>query len=342
MTDKDPTFSVIMPVYNCREWIRDAVVSVLDQDDHDFELIIVDDASTDDSVSAIADLIADDRRLHLIQRTTNGNAASARNTGLEVCKGRLIAFLDADDLWNPTRLSAHRAVFEAHPDAALVFSDFQGFGGNGGDERPFLTSERHLSVAAATHLDGPYDLCGGLFRIYRCRKSISTFIALNYNVLFMHSVTLSRKALDAQASWFPKSLNVCEDLEFFLRVIESGSAIFLPENLAWYRRRPKSLTALEEGFFRGMVQFHSDNLERCRARFTTDEVGQYQARIAQLRMNLAWQLRLKNATAESRRQCWLAFRESPNWATAKVLAKSLAWGYPGFSNWLRNLNQRGR
>lgn len=318
-----PTFSVIMPVYNCRQWIREAVISVLAQTEQDFELIVVDDCSTDGSVEAISDLVSRDCRIRLIRRTTNGNAATARNTGLEVSTGSLIAFLDADDLWLPTRLSSHLTVFKAYPEASMVFSDFRGFGGALGEEPPYLTAQRDLLKVSANHLDGPFRLPGSNLEIYRCRESLSTFIAINYSLMYPHSVTLSRTAVMAQPYWFPQHLAVCEDLEFFLRILENGFTIFLSETLAWYRQRSGSLTALHEGFFRGMIQFHSANLERRRTRFTLDEVRAYKVRIAALRTSLAWQLSLTGAAAESRQQYWLAFRTSPSWSGAIGFAKSL-------------------
>jgi glycosyltransferase involved in cell wall biosynthesis len=321
-TSAPPSFSVIMPVYNCRPWIREAVLSVLDQTEQSFELIVVDDCSTDGSGEAIADLVQREPRIRVIRRTSKGNAASARNTGLEAAKAAFIAFLDADDLWLPARLSSHLAVFQAHPETALVFSDFRGFGSDLGEEQPHLMCERDLPRIAAAHLEGPFELHGSSVQIYRCRKSLSAFIAVNYNLLFMHSITLSRKALVDQPRWFPTDLDVCEDLEFFLRILEKGVTIFLPETLAWYRRRPGSLTNREEEFFRGMIQFHSANLERCRLRLTPDEVRAYQARISSFRLSLGWQLRQRRALTESRRQYWLAFRMFPTWRGAMFFAKS--------------------
>ena len=324
-----------MPVYNCRQWIREAVQSVLAQTDQDFELIIVDDCSTDGSVEEITDLIADDLRIKLIRRTQNGNAAVARNTGLEASSGELIAFLDADDFWEPTRLSAHSHVFDAYPETSMVFSDFRGFGGDVAEESPYLTVERNLISVAASDLDGPWPVRGTTFEIYKCRESLSTFISLNYNLIFMHSVTLSRRALIEQPYWFPTHLKVCEDLEFFLRVLESGPTVFLPEVLAWYRRRAQSLTNQEESFFRGMLQFHVANLDLRRSRFTAREIRAYKSRISQLRTSLAWQLRLRRAFAESRDQYWLAFCAAPTLRGARMLASSLIPGR------LRNMMRSG-
>jgi glycosyltransferase involved in cell wall biosynthesis len=192
-----PTFSIIMPAYNCRPWIRQSVLSVLGQSEPDFELIIVDDASSDGTLDAVADLAQGDARIRLIRTSANAGAASARNAGLQASRGRLLAFLDADDLYEPTRLAAHLAVFDAFPDAAMVFSDFRGFG-DGGEEASYLVAQRNLAQSAAPHMEGPLCVRGSDADVYRCRASLATFASVHYNVVYMHCVTLARAARNAR------------------------------------------------------------------------------------------------------------------------------------------------
>lgn len=98
-----PFFSVVMPLYNKQTHISEAIKSVLDQTFSDFELIIVNDGSTDDSVK-IVESTFDDQRIRLIHKK-NGGVSSARNKGIEVARGSYIAFLDADDVWMSNHLS---------------------------------------------------------------------------------------------------------------------------------------------------------------------------------------------------------------------------------------------
>src|SRR5687767_11003972 len=92
----NPWFSVVVPLYNKRSFIRRAVVSVLSQSFTDFELIVVDDGSTDGSFEEIRDIA--DPRLRLIHQRNQGEGL-ARNTGMAAARGVWIAFLDADDMW---------------------------------------------------------------------------------------------------------------------------------------------------------------------------------------------------------------------------------------------------
>ncbi len=109
-----PLVSVIIPAYNRRDSIGRAIDSVLAQTLTDFELIVVDDASTDDTVAVVAAYT--DPRMRLIRRDANGRAAAARNTGIRAATGRYVAFLDSDDSWTPDKLEIQLAALASGPD----------------------------------------------------------------------------------------------------------------------------------------------------------------------------------------------------------------------------------
>jgi len=97
-------FSIITPSYNCADFIANTIVSVISQTINDWELIIVDDCSTDHSVEVIQTFVNQDSRIKLIQLSENSGAAVARNIAIKASQGRYIAFLDSDDLWFPLKL----------------------------------------------------------------------------------------------------------------------------------------------------------------------------------------------------------------------------------------------
>lgn len=114
------TISVIIPAYNgVSRYLEQAIRSALAQTFRDFELIVVDDASTDDT----ARLVLRFPSARYYKRPTNGGQAAARNDGARLATGAFLAFLDQDDLWEPTLLEEALAVLNAHPDAALVHCD---------------------------------------------------------------------------------------------------------------------------------------------------------------------------------------------------------------------------
>ncbi len=119
MVDK-PLVSVIIPTYNRAVLVKRAIQSILDQTYDNFEVIVVDDASTDSTVTVIANI--EDERLKYIRHEVNGHASAARNTGIASAKGELIAFLDDDDEWFPSKLEKQVPVLvNASPEVGLVY-----------------------------------------------------------------------------------------------------------------------------------------------------------------------------------------------------------------------------
>ena len=96
--------SIIMPSYNCAEYIEESIRCVLAQTYPHWELIVIDDGSTDDSVARVTALKAADDRIALYHNERNEGPAFTRNRALRMAKGRWIAFLDSDDLWTPEKL----------------------------------------------------------------------------------------------------------------------------------------------------------------------------------------------------------------------------------------------
>ena len=119
--------SIIVPVYKAAEYIARTIACVREQTYTDWELILVDDASSDGTADVIRSIIGDtgDERIRLIECESNRGAAHARNTGLDSAHGRYIAFLDADDIWLPGRLQTGMEYMHEHPEAGFVFTAYE-------------------------------------------------------------------------------------------------------------------------------------------------------------------------------------------------------------------------
>ncbi len=96
--------SIIMPAYNCANYVENSVLSVMQQTYLNWELIIIDDCSTDNTRAVITKLAEADKRIKPLLKSKNGGVARARNSGLDQATGKYIAFLDSDDLWKPHKL----------------------------------------------------------------------------------------------------------------------------------------------------------------------------------------------------------------------------------------------
>ena len=125
-----PTISIIMPVLNGERYLAAAIDSIRRQTYTDYELVVVDDGSTD-RTATIAHGFADALKVRYIRHETNRGVTASVNDGLRQASGRFIAFLDHDDLWLPDFLETQLTYLNEHPDVGMVHSDFQTIDGEG-------------------------------------------------------------------------------------------------------------------------------------------------------------------------------------------------------------------
>lgn len=183
---KNPLVSVILPTYN-RGWIiKEAIDSVLEQEFSDFELIVVDDGSTDDT-PAILNTYGRDIR---VLRQSNRGVSAARNRGIAASAGQLIAFLDSDDLWLPQKLTAQVDFFAARPDAVICQTEEQWIR-NGIRVNPKMRHHKFSGMIFERSLE----LC-----------------------LVSPSAVMLRRALFETAGMFDERLPACEDYDLWLRI----------------------------------------------------------------------------------------------------------------------------
>jgi len=123
MADEKPTVSVVIPTYNRAHLIGMSIQSVLDQTYQDFEIIVVDDGSTDNIEEVVRSF--SDPRIKYVKHQENRGGSAARNTGIELAKGEFIAFQDSDDEWFPEKLAKQMKVFENAPmEVGVVYTGF--------------------------------------------------------------------------------------------------------------------------------------------------------------------------------------------------------------------------
>ena len=183
---KDPLISIIIPTYN-RSWIlKEAIDSVLSQDFTDFELIIVDDGSTDKT----QDILNAYSKDIIVFKQNNRGVSAARNAGISLASGRFIAFLDSDDLWLPKKLSAQVDFFKSNRDALICQTD-EIWIRNGVRVNP---KKKHKKFA------------GDLFK-----QSLSL-------CLVSPSAVMIKRRLFEKVGVFDETLPACEDYDLWLRI----------------------------------------------------------------------------------------------------------------------------
>jgi glycosyltransferase involved in cell wall biosynthesis len=218
-----PSFSVVVAAYQAAETVGEAVASALEQTLAPLEVIVCDDASTDDIEDALAPFAG---RVTLIRRERNGGPSAARNEAVRAAKGEFVVVLDADDVFMPRRLEALAALASARPDLDI------------------LTTDELLEVDGRT-LRRVYD-GSWPFEVGDQRLAI-----LQYNFI-QHAAV--RRTLWLEAGGHDESINWTEDWELWIRLILAGSrAGLVTEPLARYRLNPASLSAGQAQMRRGEV-----------------------------------------------------------------------------------------
>lgn len=140
----NPTFSIILPVYNRADFIRQTLESILAQRNTDFEVICIDDASTDNSASVIEEMIKTDARIRLLRLPKNQGRCMARNEGIRSARAPWICFLDSDDRYYPNHLETLAELIIKHPEQT-AFATSQHIGVNSVNRQ--LDHERRITFA---------------------------------------------------------------------------------------------------------------------------------------------------------------------------------------------------
>ena len=140
-----PLVSIITPVYNAARWLPDTLASVRAQTLTDWEQILVDDCSTDESSSILEAAAAEDPRFRVLRAPGNLGPSAARNQALEAARGRYIAFLDADDIWLPEKLARSVEWMEAQG-YGLIYHDYRHMSADGTHVGPLIAGPEELNL----------------------------------------------------------------------------------------------------------------------------------------------------------------------------------------------------
>jgi len=136
--------TIIMPSYNSACYIVDSINSVLSQGYKNWEMIIVDDCSTDNTVEIIESIVGDNSKIRLIKLANNVGSAQSRNAALKLAKGRFIAFLDSDDIWHPKKLEK-QVEFMSKIKAPISFTSYELIDENGKSKKNIIHSVKKLN-----------------------------------------------------------------------------------------------------------------------------------------------------------------------------------------------------
>lgn len=204
--------SIIIPAYNSAKFLPETIESILKQSYRSYEIIIVDDCSTDNTNEVLKPF---GKNIRYIRSKKNSGAAITRNRGIELAQGEFIAFLDADDIWLPDKLEQNIECFEADKEVAFVFS-----------QHVNLRDEKSMAKLAKTNLPS-----GNIFKKLYCRQNF-----------VLTSTVIVRKEVFDKVGLFDDKLPNCQDWDLFLRIAFYFKSKAINKPLVQYRLIADSLS----------------------------------------------------------------------------------------------------
>ena len=241
-----PTVSVIMPAYNVEPYLSEAIDSVLAQTYTDFELVIVDDGSTDGSRAIAEQYRARHPDRIVVVSQENRGLAGARNTALRVASGQVFALLDSDDGWAPTFLEAQMRLLDAQGDVAIVTGN-------------------------AFNLGGPED--GRPARPVPDPRPAPDLVTILRDETAVFIMSLFRRDVVDRVGGFDEQFRTNEDYDFWIRAAFAGFKFLRnPEPLGFYRRHANSLSSSDVRMIAGILRVYRQAGMHCPAGSTAAEV----------------------------------------------------------------------
>ena len=208
-------FSVIIPVYNKMAYVRKAIQSVLSQTFADYELVVVDDGSQDDSAKIAAEAIAGHANCRLLSQENSG-VSVARNNGVKASHGDYLCFLDADDWWEPTFLAEMNELIEEYPEAGIYGANYT-----------IVNETKHKTRVAKIGVEEGFEKG----YINYCQAYAKTM----YMPLWTGAVCIPRTVFN-ETQGFPEGVKLGEDFILWIHIALRHQVAFLNKPLAYYNQ----------------------------------------------------------------------------------------------------------
>ncbi|WP_407536946.1 glycosyltransferase family 2 protein [Cetobacterium somerae] len=225
----EPLVSIITPSYNSKDFIKETIESVLNQTYKNWEMLIVDDCSTDSTQKYLKDFEEKDRRIKVIYLEKNVGAGIARNLAIEKAKGRYIAFLDSDDIWNNKKLEK-QVKFTEENSYKFTFTKFQKISEDGKAYKMIVKAPKKLTY----------------------NKN------LYYNHIQTSTVMYNQEIL---GKIYMPEIRKRQDYGLWQKILDKTNGYGLNENLMYYRLRKNSISANKIELFKWQWKFYREVLK---------------------------------------------------------------------------------
>ena len=216
MKNKAPKVSVVLPVYNGERYLRESIESVIGQTFTDWELIIVDDCSTDNTLKIAQQFAESDSRIIVLHNKTNKKLPATLNVGFRNAHGEYLTWTSDDNIAKPNWLSVLVNALDKNPGDMMVVADMD-----------YIDQDGNFITTASQRYPG--------------RKSIQLAYICNVGAAFMY-----RRAIAEKIGGYDEDTFCAEDYDYWCRIALNGSIKYIPDNIYKYRRQSGSLTATKK------------------------------------------------------------------------------------------------
>jgi glycosyltransferase involved in cell wall biosynthesis len=218
VTENAPSVSIIIPFFNTEKYLPLCLDSALTQTFEDFEILAIDDGSSDGSLDIVLEYAKKDKRIHVFKNVQNSGVSTTANVGIANARGKYIARLDSDDMYEPNKLAIQMSFFEKNPDHVMV----------GGAVRIIDTIKNieRVKYSPKSHDD--------------ILEKIFTFIPIQHS-----AIMINRALIPDGFKWYDPDTRIAEDLDLIFRIAGFGKMCNLDDILCAIFERPESLSHLD-------------------------------------------------------------------------------------------------
>ena len=280
----NPCVSVVIPVFNAAAYVKETIDSALKQTYQHIEIVVVDDGSSDGSLALLRSY---EPRIKVLSQA-NGGVSVARNRGVRESSGDILAFLDADDLWDPAKIERQISVLTRYPGALAVYCD-------------------HRIIDAEGNITGP---SGALAQPRTSGQLLRNLLLGNF--IISPSLMILRRTAFQQVGGFDESMRVTGDYDLWMRIAATGPILYMLDTLVSYRRHGRNMFTGES------LELHLDTLRSLakirpyveRSKNASLREVLHQAKYNKL-MSIAWHHDLKGQHGQAIRRYIDAVRANP-------------------------------
>jgi glycosyltransferase involved in cell wall biosynthesis len=275
-----PRVSIVMPVYNVERYLDETIQSVVAQSLPDWELIVVDDSSTDGTSALVAEWSRRDARIRSFSQERRGKPAFGRNRGIRESRGEIVTFLDGDDLYHPDKLARQVAILDALPEIGALFHDHIWF--RDGEPLPTEGYLRHLEyMERSKGFFTPVTVAGET--VQAGSADLIKFFVSDLIGVHTSSIAVRRSVLDSLGpDPFNEILPHGEDIDLWLRIGLATRMAYHDVPLSYYRYHPSSWVMKTDNreISRGLYEVNTGMLRRVETMLTPEERPRYREKLA--------------------------------------------------------------